>query len=124
MPPDRPGVTLPFYSLRLRHLVTCKASVIVSCGACRRTGTLDPIALLAARGSEFGVRDLERALRCDAMAAAGRGSPASALSGCELGAAGASAGLDGGSTRPAPTASVRRSAAAKNLFLHLTIFLG
>jgi hypothetical protein len=66
-PPDRPAppTVIPFYSLHLRHIVFSKANIIVSCGACRRTGTLDPIMVLAAKGPEFGVRDLERALRCD-----------------------------------------------------------
>ena len=67
MPPDRPTpTTIPFYSLRLRHLVNAKANLVITCGACRRSGSLDPIALLAARGPEFGVRDLERALKCQA----------------------------------------------------------
>jgi hypothetical protein len=67
MPHDRPAppTTIPFYSLRLRHLVISKAALIIVCGACRRTGTLDPVAILAAKGPEYGIRDLERALRCE-----------------------------------------------------------
>jgi hypothetical protein len=55
-----------FYSLRLRDLVHAKAILIITCGAIRRSGSLDPIALLASRGREFGVRDLERARKCQA----------------------------------------------------------
>jgi hypothetical protein len=67
MPPDRPAplTTIPFYSLRLRNLVHAKARIMVVCGACRRTGTLDPIAVLAAKGPKYGVKDLEKALRCE-----------------------------------------------------------
>jgi hypothetical protein len=64
MPSDRKTV-IPFYSLRIRHLVTIKANVIVECAACRRKSTLDPLLVLAARGPEFGVKHLEQVLRCE-----------------------------------------------------------
>jgi hypothetical protein len=49
----------------LRHLVTPKAAAIIIYGTCHRVGRLDPVDLLAARGSDFGVKNLEAALRCD-----------------------------------------------------------
>lgn len=59
------GTVIPFYSLRLKKLVTTRAVVKVWCGACRRSGSLDPVASLLARGPEFGVKELEKSLRCD-----------------------------------------------------------
>jgi hypothetical protein len=42
MPRRQPPDYHPFYSLKLRHQVQPKARLIVSCGACRRTGSLGP----------------------------------------------------------------------------------
>jgi hypothetical protein len=53
MPDDARQTTIPFYSLRLGHLVGAKAVLVVGCQACRRTGKLDPIALLAAKGPAY-----------------------------------------------------------------------
>jgi hypothetical protein len=67
MPSDRPAppTIIPFYSLRLRHIVVSKANLIITCGACRRIGMLDSIAVLAARGPECGVKELAKVLRCE-----------------------------------------------------------
>lgn len=59
-----PPTLVPFYSLTLGHLIHPKADLIVWCGACRRTGRLEVLPVLAQRGPAFGVRDLEKVLTC------------------------------------------------------------
>lgn len=63
--PQDPHTVIPFYSLRLRHVVAAKGRIVVWCRACRRTGYLDPVDVIALRGPELGVRDLDKLLRCD-----------------------------------------------------------
>lgn len=66
MPPDRPAPPkiIPFYSLRLADLVSEKAVIVLQCRACRREGRLDVIPVLARRGPNFGVRELEGVVTC------------------------------------------------------------
>lgn len=64
MPPNQPTTVIPFYALRLGHLITAKADLVVSCQACRRSGRLDVIDIACAKGRLYGVRELEKSLRC------------------------------------------------------------
>lgn len=57
--------TLPFYSLTLGHLMQPQAALVVSCGACRRTARVDVMPMLVRLGPGYGVRELERRLKCE-----------------------------------------------------------
>lgn len=61
---DQPSTVIPFYNLRLGHLIYAKAALVISCQACRRSGKLDVIEVACAKGPLYGVRELEKALRC------------------------------------------------------------
>ena len=62
---------IPFYSLRLRDLVHPKALLVVRCGACRTEREVPVIPVLARRGPNFSVRDLERVFSCTACSQQG-----------------------------------------------------
>ena len=65
MSDGRPATVIPFYALRLGHLIQAKADLVVTCDACRRVARLPVIPLACKRGPNYGVRDLERGLRCE-----------------------------------------------------------
>lgn len=60
-----PDTIIPFYSLRLAHLVAEKGRLVVWCRACRRTAHLAVLPVLARLGPEERVSDLGRHLTCE-----------------------------------------------------------
>ena len=64
MPPDPSRRVMLFYSLRLADLITPKATLVVTCGACRRSSSLDVVSLARSRGPITGIKGIERGLRC------------------------------------------------------------
>ncbi len=62
--PDAPATIIPFYALRLRHLIEPKAKLIVHCGACRKSVDADVLPILHKLGPEYGVKECEKRLTC------------------------------------------------------------
>ena len=62
---------IPFYSLRLADLVHPKGILVVRCGACRTEREVPKIPVLARRGPNYGVRELERVFTCSACSRRG-----------------------------------------------------
>jgi hypothetical protein len=63
MPRERATV-VPFYALRLRHLVEVQARLVVYCGACRKSAEVDVLPVLHKLGPEYGVKEVEKRLTC------------------------------------------------------------
>jgi hypothetical protein len=59
-----PDTTIPFYALRLSHLVAAKAQLVVTCGACRKERVAEVLPIYHRLGPMYGVRDLEKRLTC------------------------------------------------------------
>lgn len=57
---------IPFYSLGLRDLVYPKAVLVVRCGTCQTKRDVRVIPVLAQRGPDYGVLDLEKVFACSA----------------------------------------------------------
>jgi hypothetical protein len=55
---------IPFYALRLRDLITAKASLRVQCGFCATESELDVVALVWKLGPDADIRGIEKRLRC------------------------------------------------------------
>ena len=62
---DEPRKILPFYAVRLKHLVTPRVMLEVTCRACRqRNERLDSVAIAFLAGPETYIGQLEPRLRC------------------------------------------------------------
>jgi hypothetical protein len=59
-----PETTIPFYALRLSHLVYLKARLVVTCRACRTERVAEVLPLYHRLEPDYSVRDLERRLTC------------------------------------------------------------
>lgn len=66
-----PATVIPFYALRLRHLVLPKAKLHAECIGCGRRGVLSVLEAAFKHGPEANVRDLEKVLRCRGCGKAG-----------------------------------------------------
>jgi hypothetical protein len=55
---------IPFYALRLRNLITAKASLRVQCRFCATESELDVVALVWKLGPDADIRGIEKRLRC------------------------------------------------------------
>ncbi len=62
--PDERKTVIPFYALELGHLIRPVAQLVVTCGACRQSRVVEVLPLVHRLGPTYGVKGLERRLRC------------------------------------------------------------